>query len=30
MMLDVCTFSNKEQVAIHVAKKDVSILTPQA
>jgi hypothetical protein len=29
-MLDDCIFSNKEQVTIQLAKKDVSILTPQA
>jgi hypothetical protein len=29
MMLDVCVFLNKEQVTILLAKKDVSILTPQ-
>jgi hypothetical protein len=28
-MLDVCIFSNNKQVTIHLAKKDVSILTPQ-
>jgi hypothetical protein len=29
-VLDVRIFSNKEQVAIHFAKKGVSIITPQA